>query len=65
MLVCDICNQVISFTYGNEDGAIIDHFTKYHRKEIVEALEDLVYEWDGYDPREEALTAGERNPTLK
>jgi len=58
MLFCDICYQKV------EEGDY-QHFVDNHPELFESILEEHLYEWDGYDAREEALTVGERNPTLK
>ena len=58
MLVCDICERPIDYDE-------ITHVFDWHKDVLQKWAEEHIFEWDGYDPREEALTAGERNPTLK
>ena len=61
MLYCDVCEQFID----EEDTDITTHVFDEHPEVLSAWAEDHIYEWDGYDAREEALTVGERNPTLK
>lgn len=61
MLYCDKCEDFID--EENED--VTTHVFDWHKEVLSAWAEDHIYERDGSDPREEALTVGERNPTLK
>ena len=59
MLFCDKCGNLVS------EGDELDHFLDQHKEFLLECIDDQFYDYTSYDPREEALTIGERNPTLK
>lgn len=59
MLVCDLCDGVVS------DGDEFEHIKRWHLVMYNEAMQELVdfhfYEWDGSDPRDDVPTAWELN----
>ena len=61
MLYCEECGQTID----EEDSDAITHVFDWHQEVLQQWADDHIYEWDGSDPSKEALTVGERNPTLK
>ena len=63
MLYCDECEQVIS--EGEEMNHVIECHPDICKDILSDWIGDNIYETDGSDPREEALTVGERNPTLR
>jgi hypothetical protein len=63
MLVCDKCEQIVS--EGEEMNHVIEYHPTVYKDLLQEWIEKNTYEWDGSDQREEALTASERNPSLR
>lgn len=60
MLVCDLCERIV-------EESDYQHFIDNHPEVFEFILEKYVYdaEYAKFDPRESALTAGERNPSLR
>ena len=62
MLYCDICNQTIP--EGDEQYHLTNKHPIHYQELLQEWIERHIFECER-DPKEEALTVGERNPTLR